>query len=462
MAGLPIPHSRRLGLRPIGSLIAAAALVTAQLGIAAAPVLAVAPSLVVTADNPAAVPAGHNWSFNDFFPRVLSVPQGATIGFAIQGFHTATLLPAGTTAAQDLSAHGIVQADADDLTPNLNGTSHMVEVIPNVLPIPGGCGTATTPCTFDGSSAVSSGAPLGGPPAGPFLVTVTAAPGTYAFHCRVHPLMNGTLTVVASTSAGTTPADLASAVAAQTTADVAAGHVAEAAASAAGVHHNANGTTTWTLSAGTSDPDGHVAILEMLPRNVTVKAGDTVSWLSRAVNEPHTVTFPTELHTDMTALCEAGAIDTPATPTVIPPTSPFDFACGSGPANEVETGGGNGISTVSARSTVSDSGWIAAASILNAFGLPTTAASATWSVRFTGAVAGTYTYLCQIHDGMKGTITIAAPKPPTPRVTPPPTTSGPVTPVDGSTGFGSWALFLVATIGALVASTLVTRRRSRR
>ncbi len=461
MADLPIPHSRRLGLRPIGSLIAAAALVTAQLGIAAAPVLAVAPSLVVTADNPAAVPAGHNWSFNDFFPRVLSVPQGSTIGFAIEGFHTATLLPAGTTAAQDLIAHGIAQADADDTTPNLNGSSHIVEAIPNVLPIPGGCGTATTPCAFDGSGVVSSGAPFG-PPAGPFLVTVTAAPGTYVFHCRVHPGMNGTLTVVASTSAGTTPADLASAVAAQTTADVAAGHAAEAAASAAGVHHNADGTTTWTLSAGTSDPDGHVAILEMLPSNVTVKAGDTVSWRSRTVNEPHTVTFPTDPHAAFVPLCEAGAIDTPATPTVIPPTSPLDFACGTGPANEVEAGGGNGITTVTTPSTVSDSGFMAASNVLDAFGLPATAASATWSVRFTGAVAGTYTYVCQIHDGMKGTITIAAPKPPTPVVTPPPTTTGPITPVDGSTGLGSWALVLVATIGGLVATTLTTRRRSRR
>ena len=461
MAGLLIRHSRRLGLRPIGSLIAAAALATAQLGIASGPVLAAAPSLVVAADNPAAVPAGHNWSFNDFFPRVLSVPQGATVGFAIKGFHTATLLPAGTTAAQDLSAHGIVQADTDDTIPNVNGSSHLVEAIPNILPIPGGCGTATTPCTFDGSSAISSGAPFG-PPTGPFVVTVTAAPGTYVFHCRVHPLMSGTLTVVASTSAGTTPADLASAAAAQTSADVAAAYAAETAASAAGVHHNTDGTTTWTLAAGTSDLDGHVAILEMLPRNVTIKAGDTVTWDAKAVNEPHTVTFPTELHTDLVALCEAGTIDTPATPTVIPPTSPFDFACGTGPANEVETGGGNGVTTVSSPATVSDSGWIMSASELNAFGLPTTAASATWTVRFTGAVAGTYTYLCQIHDGMKGTITIAAPKPPAPKVTLPPTTTGPVAPVDGSTNPGPWAWILLATIGGLVASTLVVRRRSRR
>lgn len=52
-----------------------------------------APALIITADQPSAVPAGHNWAFQDFFPRTLTVAQGTTIGFNVQAHHTATLLP---------------------------------------------------------------------------------------------------------------------------------------------------------------------------------------------------------------------------------------------------------------------------------------------------------------------------------------------------------------------------------
>ena len=87
-------------------------------------VLAADPPLTITADMPSAVPAGHNWGFDDFFPRTLSVPTGATIQFAIEGFHTATLLPAGVTAAADSLAAGLVTNDADDSGTNPNGTTH--------------------------------------------------------------------------------------------------------------------------------------------------------------------------------------------------------------------------------------------------------------------------------------------------------------------------------------------------
>jgi len=368
----------------------------------------VTPQFTITADRAAAVPAGHRWAFNDFFPRTATIETGGTFQFTNEGFHTATLLPLSWSQAADNDVNGLASADIDDPGLNLNGTTKAQENIPAALPVPAqGCGTAAAPCTFDGTGVVSMGAPLSGPPA-PFVITVTAPPGVYTFHCRVHPGMAGTLNVVAKGSPGVTTAASADAAAAtQATDDVAAGMAAETAASKAGQTRNANGTTTWRLTVGTSDPAGHVTVLDMLPRKITIKKGDTVVWRPRAVNEPHTVTFPKALHTDAVPLCEgSGGKDTPAIPTVVPPTSPFDFGCSGHPADEIEFGGGNGVKTITSPRTVSDSGLVAYWTEAAGFDMPATTTLSSWSVKFTGAAAGTYHYVCQIHDGMEGTIVV--------------------------------------------------------
>jgi len=369
----------------------------------------VTPLFTIAADNASAVPAGHLWAFNDFFPRSATIAQGGTFQFVNGGgFHTATLLPASWTAAADQDVNGIAAADIDDTALNPGGQLKTVENIPAVLPVPAqGCGTADQPCVFDGSSVVSMGAPVAGPPT-PLFVTVTAAPGTYVFHCRIHSWMTGSLTVVAAGSAGTTTSASAAAdAAAQTAADVAAGLAAETAADNAAVKVNTNGTRTWTLHVGTSDPAGHVAVLEMLPRKVTIKPGDTVVWRPLDRQEPHTVTFPKDLNTADVPLCEgSGGKDTPAIPTVVPPTSPFDFACSGHPADEVAFAPGNGVNHVTSPKTISDSGLIAYPTIAAAFDLPASATRSSWTVSFAGATAGTYHYVCQIHNGMSGTIVV--------------------------------------------------------
>ncbi len=393
------------------SLAAAVALIGGLLlasssAVSAAPVT---PQFTITADRAAAVPAGRRWSFNDFFPRTATIETGGTFQFASEGFHTATLLPASWTTAADEDVNGIASADIDDLGLNPNGTTKGLENIASIFPVPAqGCGTADAPCVFDGSSIVSMGAPINPGPPAPLVVKVTAPAGTYVFHCRVHPWMQGTLDVVAPGASGvTTSASADAAAAAQATADVAAGMAAEAAASVAGQVHHANGTTTWALTVGTSDPDGHVAVLDMLPRKVTIKKGDTVVWRPRDRNEPHTVTFPQDQNTDAIPMCEgSGGKDTPAIPTVNPPQSPFDFGCNGHPADEFEFGGGNGVRTVTSPHTVSDSGLVAYRTVIAGFDMPPTVALSSWSVRFTGAKAGTYHYVCQIHEGMEGDIVV--------------------------------------------------------
>lgn len=372
-----------------------------------APAAATSPPLTVTADMPAAIPAGHNWSFNDFFPRTLSVPTGATVEFANTSFHTSTLLPAGETPVQDNLAWGLLKPDPDDAAPNPNGTTHSQFFVPAILPSPAtGCGSAANPCTFDGTSVVSSGATMG-PPSGPFSVKIEASPGVYWFHCRIHPGMDGKLNVLPAEAQGTTQAELSAAVASQVTADVEAGYVAEAKAQHATPRKNADGTKTWTMTAGTSSPDGRVAILEMLPRNLHIRSGDTVVWKPLSPNEPHTVTFPHELNSDIVPLCESAGGDVPAVPNHLPPQGPFDFHCGAVPfPDELELGGGNGNATVSSPTTVSDSGIVTPNAEVDAFGVPRTAVLSSWAVHFTGAVPGAYRYLCQIHEGMEGQITV--------------------------------------------------------
>jgi len=391
--------------KPLGAAIA---LIVSQALAMAPPVAADTGPIVITADMPAAVPAGHMWAFNDFFPRSLSVTQGQTIGFAIQGFHTATLLPAGVSAGMDLRHNGIATAD-DDIAPNVNGTSHVALNFPAVMPTSFTCGTGANPCSFDGSAVVSSGAPLGGPPAGPFMVKVNAAPGTYAFLCRIHPGMTGHLTVVPASGHATSAGQVAASVARQVKKDVKAGMKAERRASQGARHENEDGTTTWFVSPGAESPDRKVAVLEFLPRNISIKSGDHVVYKMKVSNEPHTVTFPTDLGTDQVPLCNAagGAPDSPAIPTVIPPAGPQDFGCapGTGPV-EFEFGGGNGVSTVSSPTTVSDSGLMGSRRLADSYGLPQNAVVNKWVVNFTAATPGTYTYVCQIHDGMVGTVTV--------------------------------------------------------
>ena len=77
--------------------------------VATAPVSAVVGPATVMADMPSAVPAGHLWAFNDFFPRTVSVPTGTDLQFINQGFHTFTVLPAGTSAATDRHTNGVAQ-----------------------------------------------------------------------------------------------------------------------------------------------------------------------------------------------------------------------------------------------------------------------------------------------------------------------------------------------------------------
>lgn len=387
---------------------AAMSLLAGSLVIGVSPVGAASPRLTITADMPGAVPAGHNWGFNDFFPRSLTVHKGQTIQVALEGFHTATFLPKGMSAAADMLTNGIAAADPDDTAANAGGQSPSQIRLPAILPTSMKCGTPTHPCSFTGAAVVSSGAPLG-PGGGPFVVTINAPVGVYVLHCRVHPGMTATIRVASASVPATTPAALVSSVKHQVAADVKDARATEKQASVVSSSTLPDGHTLWLVNVGASSVANRVAILEFLPGTLSVHPGDLVLWNSPATNEVHTVTFPGDIHTDQVPLCEDASTgtDTPATPTVVQPTGPADFACGTGPANEIEFAPGNGVRTVASPTDVSDSGLLASAAARAAWGLPASAALSTWTIGVSAtALPGTYTFVCQIHAGMTATLVV--------------------------------------------------------
>lgn len=376
--------------------VAAGSLLVLASVVPAATVVAAPGPATVTADMPSAVPAGRFWAFNDFFPRTVSVATGTDLQFINQGFHTFTVLPAGTSARTDQRTNGVAVADSDDTVPNPNGTTHAELNLAALGPIPPTCGSPADPCVFDGAGVVSSGTPAG-PPA-PFVVHVTAAPGTYFFVCRVHAGMRGQLNVLPADQQGPTEQQVQAQIAKQVAHDLKGARQADARASRNASRKNSDGSTTWSITAGTSSPDGHVALLEFLPLNLDIKPGDSVVFKPLSPNEPHTVTFPTDFGTEFQPMCEAGSVDIPF--------GPPGFNCNGGPPDELELDGGNGVWQVTSPATVSDSGIIGPRRLASAIALPQTAVLHTWTVSFAGATAGTYTYVCQIHDGMEATITV--------------------------------------------------------
>jgi plastocyanin len=347
-------------------------------------------------------PAGHNIEYVDYFPRALTVHTGAVIDFnwpanlGPDSFHTATLLPAGTSADTDSASNPPVAPDEGGESPPLYSpfATFGGTFPPPGSGAPGACGDPTTPCTFDGTSALSSGATG---PGSDFFVTITAAPSTptdYVFHCRVHPGMQATLTVAPSSTPASNPATLAANSATQVIDDTAAIFAAEDAANHGAYVTNPDGTHHVTITAGIGVP--YAEALEMLPQNVRVAPGDSVSWNTLTNMEIHTVTFPEGHGSDsvdpfnFAPVCETGPPDAVATNSGCTSGNPFDEL----PVDPAP----QGPTTLASPSTVASSGIIGAGG-----GLPS-------SHTFTFSGAGAFHYQCRVHDHMSGTI-FASPSP---------------------------------------------------
>ena len=223
-------------------------------------------------------------------PRTISVHRGDTLTFNFEGFHTATLIPAGVGATDwrlDHTGpggdHAVLQNDADDPQPAF-------ELNKSVLfPSSPNCGTTSTPCAYKGNSLVSSGVPLSSPT---FSATVDATPGTtFWVLCVIHATMQMRVTVVPDSAATTTQAQVDAADKA-----IGAQQRDEAAAVIKRLQHPtrhraAGGQRVWDAYAG-YDGDGW-GLNAMFPTTLRIKKGDRVRWhFAQLLGNLHTVTFP--------------------------------------------------------------------------------------------------------------------------------------------------------------------------
>jgi plastocyanin len=403
-----------------GGALAGAALLAVTGG--PTPAHAAAVTLNIGVDN--APPSGHNWEFLDFFPRSgVNVHDGDTLHFvfnatSLDGFHSVVFGKPGETPTQIATNLPNIAAESGDAAGTQDFAANFGSHPPPGSGAPGACGNVGTPCIYDGTSDLSSGPMFNGGPFTDFYYKIQLAggvsvPATINYICNVHgPAMSGTFTIVTSGTAASTQAELDAAAATQYSNDVAAGQSVESSVGAASVTTNADGTHTVGLTAGAETSDGRVQILEMLPNNVSVTAGDKVTWTALSHNDPHTVTFPQGSGSNSADpfpfLCEiAAAADNPAAggpPTFGcpgPPGSPTGFEVGFVP-------GAAGPTSVASTSTVSSSGILDAGTYYPG---PT-------AYTFTFPNTGTFLYQCRVHNHMTAQIVVVA------AVATPPTGSG--------------------------------------
>lgn len=313
-----------------------------------------------------------------FYPAAITVDAGDSITWKVAGnAHTVSFLTAGQTPP----------APDDPASGNPAG------------------GT-----TFDGSTYTSSGIVVPAPGHDTYALTFPTA-GTFAFHCLIHPGMDGSVTVSAAGTAY--PQDQAAITAATQAAeavDITAGHALEAGFTPSSTA-NSDGSTTYHLAAGAGAD--RVSILRFISSSLDIQVGDTVEWTNGDTNgEPHTVSFGKEPQ-DATAADPAG-----------------------GTSYDGKTA------------------WVSSGIFVG----PPIPAPHSYSLKFTKA--GTFQYICVVHViiGMTGSITVAPL--PSSTVTPPPTSTAPVGSGSGS-GDVRLAILLLAGLAGLFGASGLIRRRNR-
>jgi plastocyanin len=373
-------------------------------------------------------PATKNFEYTDFFPNgfpastgitsslpppKLKIRDGDVLHFlwnpdaSLDSAHTVTFPREGETVAAAQTKYEPLIPDADDGAGKFMGNPLTFN------PSSTDCGAADNPCEYDGSHNVNSGFLTNhNGTANPsefsvkvFLDLGSESRATVKFFCALHRGMVGQVRVVGSEfdTSTTTEAQMAADSTAQYTTETAAGIAAETAANQTGVTTSSDGSKTVTMTAGTAAP--HVEVMEMLPNNVAIKPGDKVTWVDKGF-DIHTVTFPrgsgsNSVDPFQPPVCEgSGTTDTPAPN----PGGPPPFGCSSPQAVEAPIDlGPKGPTAIASTTTVASSGIILSA-----------AAQSPLPDRYTFSFpnAGTFAYMCRVHDNMTGTISVSAPAPP--------------------------------------------------
>lgn len=223
---------------------------------------------------PAGSPKGT--TLNQFFPGSLQVNAGDQVAFQSRGFHTVSYQgrgplkwPAGFIPDPAKGTYeGIVDSAGQPFY--FDGMPKFVFEVPAFAPL--------GPKVIAGSTAVSSGVIVPGPNGKP--VTATYAfpqTGTYAILCNVHPGMRMSVAVKAAGAPVPSAQDVARRAAAETQAAWAKAKALAATKVPANTVYSGLGSKT--------------TILGFFPKELRVKAGTTVSFVTKAPSEVHNVAF---------------------------------------------------------------------------------------------------------------------------------------------------------------------------
>jgi plastocyanin len=271
---------------------------------------------------------------NSFYPNDITVHAGDTVRFNWLGFHTVTFNPPPNLSLLDFAFFG---------TPTASNS-------------------LDTPTTFvNGAPAFTSS----GPPA-PFDLKIGSnlPAGTYKFWCQLHQFMHGVIRV----TNGPLPkqdSDYQLIGAAQLKADT---------AKAASLDSRLIKTSPKSEGEAVAGAGNKVAELfnfyPSFPANITIKVGDELTFTSRDLHEPHTVTFGNEPN----------------------PSDPFGSVFPSGPGNPKAYDGTSDLNSGFLFDESQYDYWRLGNSILSA-AVPRTE----FSVTFTKP--GLYPFYCALHGG---------------------------------------------------------------
>lgn len=328
----------------------------------------------VTAGPPVAKPPKDfpkDADVNAFYRKTVTVRVGDKVRWTINGLHTVTFAAKGKKYPPFISAdpaHPIAGAnDAAGAPFWFNGLPRLILDPQGALPVAGK--------SYDGSKAVSSGAPLGSGKPKPYTLKFTKA-GSYGYVCTVHPGMKAKVKVVAKSKRVPSKSADKLAVKKEWTEDVAEAKKLGASA----------GPTGNEIRAG--NDKGTTVIFRFFPLKKSIPVGATLNLkMTPKTSEAHTFSFGPApyLQQQVDALIGPDA----AVPPVLTINPVAAFPSDPPPTLGGPTGVNHGNGYVNTGLLDDDS---ATSSPLSA------------QVRFDKA--GTYDYICILHPFMKGQIVV--------------------------------------------------------
>ena len=310
-------------------------------------------------------------TINQFLPSRLVIAAGDSVTFASNSFHSVTYNPRPIPLLVPDPEKGTYAGLMDAA-----GQPFYFDDLPKLIYNPQAFGPFG-PKTISGATPVSSGA-MG--PQGPKSPAATATyafpkPGTYRLFCTLHPGMKATVVVKPAGSAVPKTPDQVKAQALQ---------LQTAAYPKAIALNNTKIAAPNTVAMGVG---GGVAMIAYYPKVLKVKAGATVTFVTKSSSEVHNITFGPKKYLEQwgkkTDLLPAG----PTAPNQVTPIVPY---------------GTDAKPLTYAGATTHGNGFFATP--ISA-GAPIPGLSRQSRVTFT--TPGTYQYVCWIHGpDMNGTIVV--------------------------------------------------------